>query len=133
MATASGQRRLGAWLVAIALLVLIILWTIPTLGIFISSFRHRDDISTSGWWTVLPHREWQTVAELDPRELGLDATAEMSVEGVVAATNAGVISLAGRDVEAETRERLQERQAEGLDPLSCFPPDSYAVRGYAFQ
>ena len=36
-----------------------VIWTIPTMGIFISSFRNRDDIATSGWWKVFPHREWQ--------------------------------------------------------------------------
>jgi ABC-type glycerol-3-phosphate transport system permease component len=43
----------------------------PTLGIFVSSFRNRNDIATSGWWNVLPHREWQHVREIDISELGL--------------------------------------------------------------
>ena len=29
-----------------------VLWLIPTLGLFISSFRKAGDISDSGWWTV---------------------------------------------------------------------------------
>ena len=29
------------------------LWTIPTLGLLISSFRSANDINSSGWWTVL--------------------------------------------------------------------------------
>ena len=30
--------------------VLVFLWTIPTFGIFISSFRPEIDVKTSGWW-----------------------------------------------------------------------------------
>lgn len=39
----------------IAVIVIAILWTLPTLGIFISSFRPPSDIATSGWWTVFQH------------------------------------------------------------------------------
>lgn len=38
------------WASAFAL-VIAILWTIPTAGLFISSFRPEDDVKTSGWWT----------------------------------------------------------------------------------
>ena len=78
------KRRgcLGLILVNGALLLLVIAWSIPTLGLFISSFRTRFDIQTSGWWNVFPHREWETVAVLDPKELGLDPDGVMSVEGV---------------------------------------------------
>jgi alpha-glucoside transport system permease protein len=76
------QRWTGILLVNGSLLLLVILWSIPTLGLFISSFRSRFDIQTSGWWNVFPHREWETVAVLDPQELGLDPEGVMSVEGV---------------------------------------------------
>ncbi|UCG24870.1 MAG: carbohydrate ABC transporter permease [Chloroflexota bacterium] len=39
----------------IAVLAIAFLWTLPTLGIFISSFRPPSDIATSGWWTVFQH------------------------------------------------------------------------------
>lgn len=77
-----GRKGISAWLINGTLLLLVIIWSIPTLGLFISSFRDRFDIQTSGWWTVFPHKEWQTVAVLDPKELGLDATGVMEVEGV---------------------------------------------------
>lgn len=38
--------------VQISLVVIVFLWTLPTLGLLISSFRAPDAIRTSGWWTV---------------------------------------------------------------------------------
>ena len=66
------------------LLLLVLLWTIPTMGLFISSFRQPMDIATTGWWLVFPHREWQTVETLDPKALGLDPNGVMTVEGATA-------------------------------------------------
>jgi alpha-glucoside transport system permease protein len=33
--------------------VIVVLWTIPTLGLLINSFREPGDIRRTGWWTVL--------------------------------------------------------------------------------
>ena len=48
---ADGRRRSPVSIVA--MLLLSILWTIPTLGLLISSFRPREDIVASGWWTTI--------------------------------------------------------------------------------
>jgi alpha-glucoside transport system permease protein len=77
-----GKKRGGLLLVNGALALLVIIWSIPTLGLLISSFRQRSDIATTGWWMIFPHREWETVATLDPKALGLDPNAVMTVEGV---------------------------------------------------
>ena len=61
MGSIQKQRRLGGLLVNGGLLLLILVWTIPTFGLFVSSFRTREDIQTSGWWNIFPHREWQVV------------------------------------------------------------------------
>ena len=41
--------------VRLAVLVIAIIWTMPTAGLLISSLRPPDDISSSGWWTALAH------------------------------------------------------------------------------
>ena len=33
-------------------LIIAVLWTIPTFGLFISSFRPAELILTTGWWTI---------------------------------------------------------------------------------
>ena len=80
-----NKRWTGSCLVNGVLLLIILMWTIPTLGIFVSSFRNRFDIQTSGWWTVFPHREWQVVEVIDPKEEGLDPDSIMEIRGANAA------------------------------------------------
>jgi alpha-glucoside transport system permease protein len=77
------QSRTQAIIVNGSLLLLVLIWSIPTIGLFVSSFRDRFDIQTSGWWTVFPHREWETIAKSDPKVLGLDPDSVMEVEGVM--------------------------------------------------
>ncbi len=35
-----------------AIIAVCMLWMLPSLGLFVSSFRPRDAIATSGWWTA---------------------------------------------------------------------------------
>ncbi len=81
MNSGKSQKRLTSLIVNGLLLLLVLIWTIPTLGIFVSSFRNRDDIATSGWWNVFPHKEWQKVQEIDISQLGLDPNGVMVIEG----------------------------------------------------
>lgn len=81
MGSSKRQKRLGSLFVNGLLLLLVLIWTIPTMGIFISSFRQRGDIMSSGWWNVFPHREWETVRVIDPRAEGLDSQGVMEIEG----------------------------------------------------
>jgi alpha-glucoside transport system permease protein len=74
--------RLNSILINLFLALIVIVWSIPVIGLFVSSLRRPFDIQTSGWWSALPHREWTTETVLDPKELGLDPTGEMTVEGV---------------------------------------------------
>ncbi len=36
----------------LTVIALIVIWTLPTLGLFITSFREKQAILNSGWWTV---------------------------------------------------------------------------------
>jgi len=50
---AAARRRLSRPWASLFAVVLAVLWTIPTLGLLVTSFRPAADINTSGWWTVL--------------------------------------------------------------------------------
>ena len=76
------KKNRQVWVVNITLGILAFIWMIPTIGLFVSSFRERFDIKTTGWWTIFPHRAWATLEEIDPRAEGLDSDGVMSVRGV---------------------------------------------------
>jgi alpha-glucoside transport system permease protein len=51
VATEGGRQ--ASWVSRIGLVLLCVLWSIPTIGLLITSFRPRADIETSGWWEAL--------------------------------------------------------------------------------
>ncbi|WP_027286646.1 carbohydrate ABC transporter permease [Ruania albidiflava] len=46
-----GRPR--SWTSIIVMVVLVILWSVPTLSLLMNSFRGRDAVVSSGWWTAL--------------------------------------------------------------------------------
>ncbi|HSB90143.1 MAG TPA: carbohydrate ABC transporter permease [Anaerolineales bacterium] len=101
MKSGKRQKQLGRLVVNASLFLLVLLWTIPTLGIFVSSWRNRDDIATSGWWQVFPHRDWRPVKEVAIADLGVDPNQVMEIEGVTGTFEefrAGVLTPDGKRV-----------------------------------
>ena len=41
-----------------ALIMLAILWLVPTVGLLVTSFRPRADIQSTGWWEALFDTSW---------------------------------------------------------------------------
>jgi alpha-glucoside transport system permease protein len=46
----AGKKSSLTWAVNITVIVLVLAWLIPTVGLLVSSFRDRDQISNSAWW-----------------------------------------------------------------------------------
>ena len=57
MENIAGTKSSLVWVVNLAAAALVILWLFPTLGLLISSFRDRDQISASGWWSAFSASE----------------------------------------------------------------------------
>ncbi len=53
MSDIAGTRPALRWVVHASVVLLVVLWVFPTLGLLISSFRTADQISSSGWWRAL--------------------------------------------------------------------------------
>ena len=49
----SGFRISGRWLIHIILIILAVIWLLPSVGLLVTSIRPREAISDSGWWTAL--------------------------------------------------------------------------------
>jgi len=46
------KKRLTSRGATIVSLIIAVLWTLPTFGLFISSFRPEEEIKANGWWTI---------------------------------------------------------------------------------
>ena len=49
-ASSAARKKLSSPYASLAAVVIAILWTLPTAGLLISSFRPEDDIKDDGWW-----------------------------------------------------------------------------------
>jgi alpha-glucoside transport system permease protein len=45
------KKLTSKWATAAAIIIAFV-WTIPTFGLFVSSFRPADDIASTGWWHI---------------------------------------------------------------------------------
>lgn len=74
-------KRRAAILINGVLFLIVAIWTIPTVGLLVSSVRDRNDIRSSGWWTLLPHVADVTVSEL-PIPTGQQSDQPITIDGV---------------------------------------------------
>ncbi|GAB2523299.1 carbohydrate ABC transporter permease [Paramicrobacterium agarici] len=46
------KRRLTSRTASVVALIIAVVWTIPTFGLFVSSFRPPELLQSTGWWTI---------------------------------------------------------------------------------
>jgi alpha-glucoside transport system permease protein len=49
------RKRLSGSLASVLVIAIGVMWTIPTFGLFINSFRSKEDAATTGWWVFFLH------------------------------------------------------------------------------
>ncbi len=59
MTGTTSKKSALTWAVHLSVAALVLLWLFPTIGLFVSSFRTGDQISTSGWWSALSQQQRQ--------------------------------------------------------------------------
>ncbi|MEQ4301424.1 carbohydrate ABC transporter permease [Plantactinospora sp. B6F1] len=52
------RRRLNSPYATAASILIAVLWTVPTFGLFVSSFRPEDEIKSTGWWTAFTNPQF---------------------------------------------------------------------------
>ncbi len=61
----------GRLLTHVSLALLVVLWTVPTLGLFVSSLRDKDQLIVSGWWTAFSTTERSAAGRISANEARL--------------------------------------------------------------
>jgi len=138
--SARGAKRRSMIVVNGVLFLIVFIWTIPTLGLFISSFRPERDVKTSGWWTVFPHQAWTTVEEARPIPEGQTRDQPITIDGVTAMFDQWT---KGVQVDADTRiiwkgnlrtGRLEVQQLQWtFDPILTLDNYNQVLAGKEYQ
>ncbi len=85
MAQASGKSAgksfFGRFGVHIAVLMFVAIWTIPTLGILVSSLRDKDQIIASGWWSSFSSSTQTEAGRLPGPETQVEKDGRFVIEG----------------------------------------------------
>ena len=108
----AGQKTSLGLVTNLTVLVLVILWLIPTVGLLVSSFRDRDQISASGWWEA-PFPVEQVYRTRAAADLATETPDGWVLEGNIFDT-----------------EELQEAFASGAGTVTAFGDSGRDPRAY---
>ena len=71
------------------LLFFVIIWIIPTFGLFISSLRDKDLLAMSGWWTSLTTTEVNEIYRMSGMENQIEEDGYFKIKGKLFEINSG--------------------------------------------
>ncbi|MDT8855689.1 carbohydrate ABC transporter permease [Paracoccaceae bacterium Fryx2] len=95
-----GTRSRLVWAVNLAALLLVLMWTLPTFGLLVSSFRDRDQITTSGWWRSLFPSEQSVQYRAPPPDTAVEEGGLFVISGNVFEGQPGRVSAFGTTARA---------------------------------
>ncbi len=87
------QSRSSSILINATVIGLVLIWTIPTLGLFITSFREESAVATSGWWTFLSDLDALTLSNYEEVLFGGDGLANAFLNTLAVSIPAVVIPI----------------------------------------
>ncbi len=82
-----------------AVLLIVLLWLLPTLGIFVTALRDKDQIVVSGWWTAFAGSSRTTASRLDGPDKAKPDGANFVISGTLAVEGGGQIRSFGLRVQ----------------------------------
>jgi len=91
----SGKKSPLLWVVHLSVLLIVILWTLPTAGLLISSFRDKNQLAVSGWWTALATSTQNVVFRAPPASAQAEKDGKFVISGNVLEQRGGVVSAWG--------------------------------------
>lgn len=80
------KSPVGTFLKHAFVLLLVAIWTLPTLGLLVSSIRDKDQLTTTGWWSALSSSQQNEVYRLpkadeqQPVSDGFEITSDLFVD-----------------------------------------------------
>ncbi len=82
MENIAGKKSSLTWAVNLSVVFIVALWLFPTVGLFVSSFRTADQISTSGWWkSLFPSTQNLVLRTADPDDFRVEDGGRYVVSG----------------------------------------------------
>ncbi|BCG91523.1 carbohydrate ABC transporter permease [Mesorhizobium sp. 131-2-1] len=81
MAASTGKSFASRFGVHIAVLIFVAIWTVPTLGILVSSLRDKDQIIASGWWNSFASSSQTEAGRLPAASAQVEKDGKFVIEG----------------------------------------------------
>jgi alpha-glucoside transport system permease protein len=95
---AQSKRPFTSPIASAIVTIIAVLWTIPTFGLVVTSFRKKEDISSSGWWSAFtnPHftlDNFRAVLSTGSGEVGTQGMLPFAINSLAITIPAVVLSV----------------------------------------
>ena len=91
----AGKRSGLAWAVNLSVIALVLLWTVPTIGLLVSSFRQADQIAATGWWKALFPSVQNSIVRAGDAASQREEAGRFVIDGNVFDTGSGIVTAFG--------------------------------------